>query len=325
MISKLAGEFRCVVKNADGTTKIDTGFQDNLILNNGLDFFGGGVGIDMAAYCLVGSGNSTPLVTQNALDNFLAVNSSTLSSSFTDDYDLARDGNLYKNSSTYTYQFTNLNNVNISEIGLSSSFDGTYYYLCTRALIKDSAGQPMTITINTGETLNVQYKIWRVFSLVDETGLINMIDGDGVETPYNYKVRMAGVGGITYGGSDRYGSTVGKVFRAGSGNSGHQTNTGAIGEITEFEGKGAFLYYSGSSVSLPLKPYIKGSFKREFTWEIGLTDSNGINKSITILTTMGNFHIEYSRVSDSAGILKNDKQKLTLPFEISWGRYEGAL
>ena len=36
----MAGEFRVVVKRADGSTKIDTGYQKNLILNQGLDFFG---------------------------------------------------------------------------------------------------------------------------------------------------------------------------------------------------------------------------------------------------------------------------------------------
>ena len=34
----MTGEFRCVVKKSDGSTKIDTGYQKNLILNQGLDF-----------------------------------------------------------------------------------------------------------------------------------------------------------------------------------------------------------------------------------------------------------------------------------------------
>lgn len=36
----VAGEFRCVVTKADGTIKTDTGYQRNIILNQGLDFFG---------------------------------------------------------------------------------------------------------------------------------------------------------------------------------------------------------------------------------------------------------------------------------------------
>lgn len=51
----MSGEFRCVVKRADGSTKIDTGYQKNLILNQGLDFFGGSNGSDMMAYCVIGS------------------------------------------------------------------------------------------------------------------------------------------------------------------------------------------------------------------------------------------------------------------------------
>ena len=51
----VAGEFRCVVKRADGSTKIDTGYQKNLILNQGLDFFGGDRGY-MTSYCVIGSG-----------------------------------------------------------------------------------------------------------------------------------------------------------------------------------------------------------------------------------------------------------------------------
>ena len=43
----MAGEFRCVVKKSDGSTKIDTGYQKNLILDQGLDFFGGGNGDNM--------------------------------------------------------------------------------------------------------------------------------------------------------------------------------------------------------------------------------------------------------------------------------------
>ena len=46
----IAGEFRVVVKRADGSTKIDTGYQKNLILNQGLDFFGGGRGDYMTQY-----------------------------------------------------------------------------------------------------------------------------------------------------------------------------------------------------------------------------------------------------------------------------------
>mgnify|MGYP007002822680 CR=1 FL=1 len=72
----MTGEFRCVVKRADGSTKIDTGYQKNLILNQGLDFFGFGTNVgnveSIMNYCIIGSGNSTPTYAQNKLDNAIA-------------------------------------------------------------------------------------------------------------------------------------------------------------------------------------------------------------------------------------------------------------
>ena len=82
----VAGEFRCVVKRADGSTKIDTGYQKNLILNQGLDFFGGVKGTDMMQYCVIGSGNSQPVYTQNKLDTAIkGVSGTTFSTKY--DYD----------------------------------------------------------------------------------------------------------------------------------------------------------------------------------------------------------------------------------------------
>ena len=63
----MAGEFRCVVQKADGSIKLDTGVQKNLILNQGLEFFGGVNGSGMN-YCIIGTGNSTPTIHQTKLD-----------------------------------------------------------------------------------------------------------------------------------------------------------------------------------------------------------------------------------------------------------------
>ena len=151
----MAGEFRCVVKRADGSTRIDTGYQKNLILNQGLDFFGGGKGEDMMQYCVIGSGNSTPTVTQTTLDSIIKQATST-APTYKYDYNQVIDGNLYKPNKVGKYSFTNIDNVNVSELGLASLYgSNTSYYLCTRALIKDSNGNPTTITVLSGEQLDI--------------------------------------------------------------------------------------------------------------------------------------------------------------------------
>lgn len=112
--------------------------KKNLILNQGMDFFGGNNGGSMMIYCVIGSGNSQPSYTQTKLDTAVAgVSGDAYSTKY--DYDAARDGNLYKTNRVKKYSFPGLDNVNISELGLASTYNSTTsYFLCTRALIKDS-------------------------------------------------------------------------------------------------------------------------------------------------------------------------------------------
>lgn len=320
----MTGEFRCVVKKSDGSIKTDTGYQKNLILNQGLDFFGGNNGSDMMAYCVIGSGNSQPSYTQNKLDTaVLGVSGTEYSTKY--DYDVARDGNLYKTNKVSKYSFTGLNNVNISELGLASSYsDETTYFLCTRALIKDSQGNPATITVLNGEILEIYYKLWVVYDTTDKTGTLNLLDGVGGSTAYNYIARLAGVGGTNIGGSVEYGvSTVGLALSAGAGNNGHFIANGEIGAITGTPTGTEAEWISSSSVSTAT--YISGSYKRQMTLSLSISQANFAIRSALFFTTMAFWQIRFGSVADDSPIIKTDTQILSIPIEVSWGRYEGAL
>ena len=321
----MTGEFRCVVKKSDGSIKTDTGYQKNLILNQGLDFFGGGgEGFDMMEYCVIGSGNSQPSYTQNKLDITVATAwGARYSTKY--DYDVARDGNLYKTNKVSKYSFTGLNNVNISELGLASSYiDETTYFLCTRALIKDSQGNPTTITVLNGEILEIYYKLWVVYDTTDKTGTLNLLDGVGGSTAYNYIARLAGVGGTNIGGSAEYGvSTVGLALSPGAGNNDHFIANGEIGAITEAPTGTEAEWISSSSVSTAT--YIHGSYMRQLTWSLSISEANFASRSFLFLTSMGFYQIRFGSVADDSPIIKTDTQTLSIPIEVSWGRYEGAL
>ena len=320
----MTGEFRCVVKKSDGSTKIDTGYQKNLILNQGLDFFGGNNGSNMMTYCVIGSGNSKPVYTQNKLDTAITgVSGATFSTKY--DYDAAQDGNLYKTNKVCKYSFTGLNNVNISELGLASVYNSiSDYFLCTRALIKDSSGNPTTITVLSGEILEISYKLWAVYDVTDKTGQINLLDGVGGSTPYKYTARMAGVGGANIGGSANYGDIVGKALYYAAGNNSHYIFNGNIGTV-QASPTGSAIASSGDAVRLPMGGYTNGAYKRSATWSHGVSGSNGNVRSAIIFTSMGFYQIQYGSVANDAPITKNNTQTLTIPIEISWGRYEGAL
>ena len=307
----MSGEFRCVVKRADGSTKIDTGYQKNLILNQGLDFFGGSNGSDMMAYCIIGRGNSQPSYTQNKLDTaVLGVSGSDYSTK--SDYNASTDGNLYKTNRVCKYSFTGLKNINISEVGLASAYYSTSdYYLCTRALIKDSNGNPTTITVLSGETLQIYYKLWAVYDTTDKTGQINLLDGVGGSVAYNWKLRPANVanaGWYTGYWVDKHG--------------GHSLtfNTGDLSTIDSYPSSDGSNYNFNS-----LDSYISGSYKRVARVALAVDQENKSIRTITVPSTMGFWQIRFGSVANDSPITKTKTQTLSIAIEFSWGRYEGAL
>lgn len=316
----ISGEFRCVVKRADGSTKIDTGYQKNLILNQGLDFFGGSNSSGMMAYCIIGRGNSQPSYTQNKLDTAVSGVSGTEYSTKSD-YNASTDGNLYKTNRVCKYSFTGLKNINISEVGLASAYYNTSdYYLCTRALIKDSQGNPTTITVLSGEVLEIYYKLWAVYDTTDKTGQINILDGVGGSIAYNYICRLARVGNVeTYIGRNGYpgpGSTLGANY------SGGYTQWFYKGEI---QGITSEPLNSIDRLNFSQSAYTLGSYKAIISISATAYDINSSIRSILVNTNLGTYQIRFGAVADDRPIVKNNTQTLTIPIEISWGRYEGAL
>ena len=320
----MTGEFRCVVKKSDGSTKIDTGYQKNLILNQGLDFFGGGNGDNMMAYCVIGSGNSKPSYTQNNLDAFLAatgIATATEYPLYKTDYDKTRDGDLYKASVTNKYSFTNIVG-NISEVGLASNYtNSSSYNLCTRALIKDSNGNPTTISVLSGEILDIYYKLWRITDLTDKNTTLNVLDGVGGSVAYNVITRPSYVG-FNSGVYDYANRSIGipAAYRMGAAINVRADTGGLTNADTEFNAVNAV-----NVSSIAWSPYVNGSYKRQLTADATVNDLNLNIRRFQIQIGFGDFQFRVGKVSDDSPIVKTDTQTLTIPVEVSWGRYEGAL
>lgn len=307
----VAGEVRCVVTGSDGEVKTDTGYQKNLILNQGLDFFGGGKGVIINGSCAIGSGNSSPAVTQTKLDVYITQATGT---NTTSDYSYVDTGDgMYRIWEQKKYRFTGLNSVNISEVGLvSMGTTSTDYYLTTRALIKDDLGNPTSITVLTGETLDVYYKIYKVFDTSDKAFVINVLNGSGGAVPYNVVIRPLSVG-------SRSSSIVGALQIP-------QYLGVATTDLVLITQRGAV---NSSGASFSLSPYNIGEYKRVLTSSISLNDANiAIRKVDTYDDTSFPFHpfqMRLGRVSDDAPLTKTNQDTLTIPLEFSWGRYEGVL
>ena len=309
-----AGEYRAVVSSSDGEVIYDSGYQRNLILNQGLNFFGGTKGSEFNAGCVIGSGNTTPAITQTLLDSFVAgVGSGT---DLTRDYSYVDKGDgLYRLWEQKKYRFAGLVDKNISEVGLVSQYNTSSkeYYLTTRALIKDSAGLPTTITVRAGEVLDIYYKIHKVIDVTDKDFVVNMSDGDGGLVPYNVKVRPCRVGTDSWSISNHAAENPGNGM----------VSAASRGELSSIVSSpsGTETYYSYYNTA-----YVEGSFELTVNKIYGLDNyTTGIRTAFGYYNNFYRYQMRYGKVSDDTMIEKTNRHTLTIPHKIKWGRFEGVL
>lgn len=189
------GEFQIIVRRNDGSIKIDTGMQKNLLLDNGLKHYLGLPVINshskevekkdsLTTYCVVGTGNNTPEVTDVSLHNFIAKSDGIVETlSGKEEPNSDKHQGFVKVWLRNKYVFDKINNENITEVGLASFYGREYlngqydpesYTLMTRALIKDSGGSPITITVLEGEILEVIYQINMYVDIKRQTGTFTL-------------------------------------------------------------------------------------------------------------------------------------------------------
>lgn len=315
----LSGQFRIVKKSSDNQVLFDSGVLNNLLLDTGLDYFGDNTGGgNILQNLAIGTGNSEPVVTQNRLDNIIAIVWGNIESQ-KDDYNAERDGEYFTASQTYKYIFNGLNNVNIAELGLVSNTDKANYIAYTRALIKDDSGRPLVITVLQGETLEVYYTMKQVYHLKDKAFTIALSDGrGGVRGTVNGVMRLCGVGGLNLGGNADYGRNVGSKLNGVLWNNDNIAyNTQQLGQVTgEPKGNKTHLYSRTQNGNYQARSH-KG------TKTITIDERNNLPQlgALVIFTTMGFYQISFAN-QDGSMIDKNRTRTFSVTLEISWGRDE---
>ena len=172
---KLGGKYKLVITKPDGSTT-ETGFMDNLVLNQGLDLYGEyGISCNLF-YCQVGTGNTPVNASQTTLTTYLANVGGGRNS-------YVNNGSpTWSNSTTNLYIFAQGAVVgNIAEIGVSTAPTAGLF---SRALIVDDSGNPTTITLTSIDQLTVYYVITQVSTLTDVTGSVTL---GGTSYPYTIR------------------------------------------------------------------------------------------------------------------------------------------
>lgn len=193
-----------IVDKKDGSVCFDSGVQNNLITDQGLDMPGfPQLG---AIYLCLGSGVVTePSVADTNLGNQVA-EKLIIINTVGDKYADAAGFHISKYGSC---EFDNLT-AEISELGLRvTSPTGA---LITRALIKDANGNPTTISVGSGQTLKLTYTLYYYLPYLLNSGVMATPHGDlhwelKINKPHTDAGASNLAGGISYGWGWAYGGS----------------------------------------------------------------------------------------------------------------------
>lgn len=303
-VAGFKGRFRLIVSRTDGTVTKDSGWFDNLITDNGLDFpaigptqpFGGRF---MFPGCFVGTGSAAPAFTDTSLQAYLATHNSAGPA-------LPGDNNTYtaslppyyKHYSSYRFG-TGTAAGNISEIAVGASPTNIF----NRALILDGLGAPTTITVLIDEVLDVIYE-FRVYPpTVDETNTF-VLNGVG-QTVSSRAYDIASVPDIMRG-----------IRRDGPYDTASNfvtTNSTGLAPLT---GSPTGPYAGPSGSNTVFDSYVVGSRELGFTNYYALGDCVGTWKGLLIAWSHGTRQIHLV-----TPIVKSNAQQMTIAGKFVWNRY----
>lgn len=300
----LAGRF-CLTFTNTKTGEVREYEFNNLILNSGLDRYGAMTGNwDHIEGCILGTSTDEPVVTQTTMSGILG--SSTTVQASNDSFASNTTTLPYWTKAYRTFRFnTGVATGNISQIaigwGISTSAN-TYQGLFSLARVRDSGGNPITITKLADEVLDVRYELQIIAPQYDSTGTVNI---GGVA--YNYIARPHYVQAWRANYPIRAGnySTAGMVY-----------DVGLVAQNTYISGT-----YSTCEGTF-INPSPAGTFVSTATIYAGLNSGNisGGFRTATLDFYGHKWQIQYSNASNGSRVPKDATKTMRLNFAISFGR-----
>lgn len=296
---QLEGHYKLSVKRADGSERCSFDFP-NLIVDNGLDLFAEtptqAFGIrHMFTWCGVGTGTTAPAVTDSALETQIA--------------DVAYYNGDRMATSTFveaagavpaywravaTYRFTTgVAEGNLSEIAIGHAAANIF----SRALITDSGGTPVTITVLADEVLDVTYELRSYINKTDQAIAFDISGVSHTGTLRSYNIDSAPSMKRALDPT-----TILYAYEAGLPATLYLTTSGSYGEGV----------MSASS-------YTTGNYYQDFSAFYDLTVAN-FASYINSFVYNQQFFCSFA-FSVSPAIQKVDYKKLTMNFRLSWARY----
>lgn len=299
--SKVGARFKLIVRKAsDDSIARETEWFHNLVLDAGLARMSVGTWIDR---CCIGTGNSTPVVTQTALSSFLASTTTQQST----DAGVQTSTAPYYRWAQVTWRFgKGVAAGNISEVGLGWGNSN----LWNRALIKDENGNPTTIKILSDEYLDVISEI-RDYPTLSTSGSFSLRDKTGAIISTH---TVQGSAFILDASADFTQIGVSYLFIY-TGVKNDSVTTMPSGTQLSFD-------YAEKNITYPTPTSMR------VVTTLDTTVSNGVHQTIAPFNIYGLLGIPTGAGANykfqiSPTITKKSTQIMTYTFEMSWGRYTG--
>ena len=318
---RLAGKYRLEIRKAkDGSLRQELEF-DNLIVDAGMNLFSRATSGFPLSYCMVGTGTTTPTFADTQLANKVAntvLGSGALGTSVG-----TSTSEPYYGYGRCTYRFLpgSLNNVNLTEVGISLGNSTTLVF--SRALIVDGNGDPTSITVLSDEFLDVTYELRLYPPVDDQTDTITITNVGSINVTRRPIAVTASSNEPGWGPSaaSTGALSISRSFISSPENtnlsvrvSGAQT---ALVAKTNAWNSVATLVATSSSVSY--SAYVAGSFEQNMTYILGLDAGNttgGVGFFQFAIRGLG----AYQYLFDSK-IAKNNTNTLRFNMKAVWSRY----
>ena len=298
---KLAGKFRLMVR--DGVTneiKTDTGWFDNLITNNGLNFLATNSGSSFISYCSLGSNNTPPVGT----DVGVLTPISTGGNAATTGYTRTRvdvNSNLTYWSTTCRYNFSAGAVVGtVREIAVTNHPSNNTSAF-SRALLK-AGGIPAEVVVTATDLVSVDYEL-RCY--VNTSDVVTNVTISG--TPYTVTVRPI------YLNDNKPWTAQGGAFSMVSGLD-YVLSVNSAGLASGSNSVVA----TATSLTITKQAYVLNSFETVINCSI----SNGTAMDIAgiFMRSEGCLQGKWAIVF-TPSITKSVNQKLNFVVKYKWGRY----
>lgn len=301
----MAGRARWRVFNANtGQCTKDTGWINNLITDQGLDAIAQQA--DVMTHFTVGTSSTEPQETDTWVGAFVATSSNSINdingvSGVVPHYGYRRK----------TIRFgvgAAAGNLSEGAIGWSATTGTAFSHL----LIRDSEGDPTTITVLADEYLEFTYELRYIAPTVDQTGVVAI---SGIN--YNFTARALGVTSTAW-----WSDAIGKLFTFdASSEANHRSYSGNIAAITASVPGGSV--GTPGTTSVTVQAYIAGTYRRDFTVSASPSQWNvagGVVRSLVLGCNSTRWQAEFAKVSDGTGIGKTSGNSLSMNWRVSWAR-----